>query len=599
MRSLENNQHILRMHIIGIAFALMYVTTSAEKPEKSLIRSRRAVIPVNAIPWPNNRIPYIIDRQYFDKNELRDLQSSIDVWNSETCVKFMPFNRGDKSWVRITDGTSCYSQYMGYKGTPGEQIVTLSRNGCRFYGLYLHELGHAIGLDHEHIRTDRDEYLKVDTAGVPDNLKSFFTRKTKNQLLVFDAPYDLQSVMHYGQSSFSVFADKAPIDVKDSKLRPLLKDVYVKDVSFWDVRAVNLNYDCKGRCRGSKPKCEFPGFIDKNCKCQTLEGFAKRRCVDNYGTSNCAKLADRLECYRNSSFMTANCRKTCGFCYVVKLSDLQKAPIVACKDHHEYCKDWSREGQCVKTASYMEMMCPESCGYCNKAKSSRLDSVSSNSAKNVDENCKDRYRYPADCEAWAKEGKCESNKLWMHFSCAKSCGVCRPSIGSKKTTSKPALEITATATVTTTTKKETGTTPPCKDLYGTVNCQSLAARNMCKSNKSWMAKQCPLTCGFCHLGETTPKPMTTTTIRTTIAKKPKAMITATTAHPMTTQLIETTNATKKTKSRMEKIEVANATVQYLEYCKIGDPPGKCPKYRANCRTAERFRECPNVCQNCE
>lgn len=68
------------------------------------------------------------------------------------------------------------------------------------YGLYLHELGHAIGLDHEHVRAERDEYLKVDTAGVSDNLKSFFTKKAKNQLLTFDSPYDLQSVMHYGQS---------------------------------------------------------------------------------------------------------------------------------------------------------------------------------------------------------------------------------------------------------------------------------------------------------------------------------------------------------------------------------------------------------------
>ncbi|VDO15036.1 unnamed protein product [Rodentolepis nana] len=586
------------MLIVWVAFALIYVTTSAEKSEKSLIRSRRAVIPVDAILWSYNRIPYIIDKLYFSKNELRDLQSSIDVWNSETCVNFVPYRRGDKSWVRITDGTSCYSQYMGFKGAPGEQIVTLSRNGCRFYGLYLHELGHVIGLDHEHVRADRDEYLNVDTDGVPDDMKSFFTRKTKNQLLAFDSPYDLQSIMHYGQSSFSVFADKTPIDVKDPKLRPLLKDVYEKDISFWDVRAVNLNYNCKEQCRGSKPKCEFPGFIDKNCKCQTLEGFSKRRCIDSYGASNCARLADQLECYRNSSFMTANCRKTCGFCYVAKLSDLQKVPLVACKDHHEHCKGWSREGQCAKTASYMEMMCPESCGYCNKTRSSHSASNSSNSGKNVDENCTDRYRYTADCEAWAKEGKCESNKLWMHFSCAKSCGVCGPSTGSKRTTVKPAHGMTTTTVAAPTTKADAAT-PPCKDIYGTVNCQSLAARNMCKSQKSWMMRQCSLTCGFCHLGETTQKPMTTTTIRKPIVKKPMTTLTTTTAHPMTTQLIKTKNTTNSTEFRRERIEVANATVQYLEYCKIGDPPGKCPKYRANCRTAESFRECPNICKNCD
>ncbi|VUZ47004.1 unnamed protein product, partial [Hymenolepis diminuta] len=196
----------------------------------------------------------------------------------------------------------------------------------------------------------------------------------------------------------------------------------------------------------------------------------------------------------------------------------------------------------------MEMMCPESCGYCNKTKnstkSSSTHSIFSGSAKNVDDNHKDRYRYPADCEAWAKEGKCESNKLWMHFNCAKSCG-------SKKTKITPASK---TTTTTTTTKEVTATIPICKDIYGTRNCQSLAAQNMCKSHKSWMMRQCAVTCGFCHLEGTTPKPMaitearTTTMIKSTTTKKPITMMITTTARPITTKLVKTTITTKQTES---------------------------------------------------
>ncbi|KAM7541120.1 hypothetical protein Aperf_G00000042594 [Anoplocephala perfoliata] len=317
-----------RMWSFWLIPTLILVTNATEQCGELPARSKRAVISVNAIKWPTPRIPYIIDKSYFGKQELQDLQTAIDVWNSETCVQFVPYRRNDKYWIRITNGASCMSEYIGYKGTPGEQKIYFSKNGCRFYGLYLHELGHAVGLDHEHVRADRDRYLQVNVVGVPDNQKSFFEKKPTHQLLTYDSPYDLQSIMHYGESSFSIDADEAPIEVKDKKLRPILRDVYIKDVSFWDIRTVNLHYRCGDRCRNVQPVCKFPGFVDKNCKCQTPSGFAKRRCVDNYGTSRCSKLAERLECYRNASFMTANCRKTCGFCYMDELSAIQETPKI-------------------------------------------------------------------------------------------------------------------------------------------------------------------------------------------------------------------------------------------------------------------------------
>ena len=55
-----------------------------------------------------------------------------------------------------------------------------------------------------------------------------------------------------------------------------------------------------------------------------LLGFSQRRCEDVYNTSVCMKLADKLECYRNASFMTAFCRKTCNFCYSDDISSIQE-----------------------------------------------------------------------------------------------------------------------------------------------------------------------------------------------------------------------------------------------------------------------------------
>uniref|UniRef100_A0A183SAV7 Metalloendopeptidase n=1 Tax=Schistocephalus solidus TaxID=70667 RepID=A0A183SAV7_SCHSO len=66
------------------------------------------------------------------------------------------------------------------------------------YGLVMHELGHVIGLDHEHIRADRDNFVDVSLEGVPRDYWGFYARKNQAELRIYGTPYDLQSVMHYG-----------------------------------------------------------------------------------------------------------------------------------------------------------------------------------------------------------------------------------------------------------------------------------------------------------------------------------------------------------------------------------------------------------------
>lgn len=86
-------------------------------------------------------------------------------------------------------------------------------------GNLCHEIMHALGLHHEHTRQDRDQYVIVQWGNILEGERAKGTRVGKNAALntvfgllegkeknfninkgnTLDLPYDLKSIMHYGE----------------------------------------------------------------------------------------------------------------------------------------------------------------------------------------------------------------------------------------------------------------------------------------------------------------------------------------------------------------------------------------------------------------
>eukprot|EP00931_Biecheleriopsis_adriatica_P043245 TRINITY_DN24731_c0_g1_i1.p1 TRINITY_DN24731_c0_g1~~TRINITY_DN24731_c0_g1_i1.p1 ORF type:complete len:594 (+),score=77.92 TRINITY_DN24731_c0_g1_i1:75-1784(+) len=81
------------------------------------------------------------------------------------------------------------------------QVLNLQSPGCDDVGTTLHELLHALGMDHEQSRPDRDTYITVHEDNIQFGKASQFSITRGADC---NRPYDILSLMHYGRSEFSV-----------------------------------------------------------------------------------------------------------------------------------------------------------------------------------------------------------------------------------------------------------------------------------------------------------------------------------------------------------------------------------------------------------
>ncbi|MCA1671804.1 MAG: hypothetical protein LC799_06230 [Actinobacteria bacterium] len=145
--------------------------------------------------WPNGIVPYEIKS---DLPSFQQVKEAIERWNSSGVpVQLIPRGEDDKDYVVFVASDRCSSR-KGRGG--GGQEIQLS-SGCRV-GVVLHEIGHAVGLAHEHSRHDRDQYLeKVGLENIyPEALYNFLPQPDNGDVL---GEYDFESIMHYSQMAFS------------------------------------------------------------------------------------------------------------------------------------------------------------------------------------------------------------------------------------------------------------------------------------------------------------------------------------------------------------------------------------------------------------
>ncbi len=191
-----------------------------------------AIRPKTTMIWPGGVVPYTFEPSVPTAYRA-PIQAAIDFYNSrevtaQTGVSFRPWQTGDSNYVSFRFQVHTWefaNSVIGMSGGLQPIIFYGPQNfragsGGAWTRTALHDLGHALGLRHEHQRPDRDAYIEFfpQNAAVPEELGDQIGAITQAGLqapsVLTQGPYDFNSRMHYRTWDFSLRPNALPVFLK-------------------------------------------------------------------------------------------------------------------------------------------------------------------------------------------------------------------------------------------------------------------------------------------------------------------------------------------------------------------------------------------------
>uniref|UniRef100_A0A183CGW6 Metalloendopeptidase n=1 Tax=Globodera pallida TaxID=36090 RepID=A0A183CGW6_GLOPA len=226
-------------------------------------------------------IKFVLDNS-FGASAQSTVRAAIREIQSKTCIRFVEVATSPSDahikYVNDYGLNSCANSYMG-KILP-LNIIRFKFALCgnmNMMGVVVHETLHTLGLHHEQVRPDRDDFITI----LWDNIDP----QDKYTHTSYGIRYDFSSVMHY---SYRATARQYWLKTMSAKVNPAVNDerMGIRDaLAQSDVDVLNRMY------------CTASDCVDEKVKCGTL--------------------ATQNKCYEGGTrdaWMAENCQKSCGFC---------------------------------------------------------------------------------------------------------------------------------------------------------------------------------------------------------------------------------------------------------------------------------------------
>jgi hypothetical protein len=185
--------------------------------------------------WPNATIPYMLVG--FSEEEQATIVSSMWLWEQSTGVNFQNVllekheEETNVLYILKSDEESDIDgiSTCGYQDDKIHMTI-LSKVTQQ---IVVHEMGHVLGLTHEHQRPDRDGHILINWGNIVNNasIKSQFLTNEPKYYDYKKYKYDFFSCMHYGNKSgtrsndLNTIESPVPVGIYDMPSRMDIKKV--------------------------------------------------------------------------------------------------------------------------------------------------------------------------------------------------------------------------------------------------------------------------------------------------------------------------------------------------------------------------------------
>jgi Astacin (Peptidase family M12A) len=235
--------------------------------------------------WPNGTVP-IKFADNISQTQRQIIWSATQDWERNGGMRFVA-HTNQEVYALITNkgpGSGCNAT-LGY--FRNEQMPFLNlEDACWSKPIAMHELGHVIGLVHEHQRPDRDDYIDITTTA------PWVTAKVESAVVT---PYDPTSAMHYCFSSLNYFNLKNVKFDDAVDLGSICRNDNDYKLSYWDREATKILYS-----KATNTAYTRAPVPPKKPTAQQLESI-RRAYLDGFGREpNAAEYADWSAQFMNS-----------------------------------------------------------------------------------------------------------------------------------------------------------------------------------------------------------------------------------------------------------------------------------------------------------
>ncbi|MBN2403924.1 MAG: M12 family metallopeptidase [Spirochaetes bacterium] len=164
-------------------------------------------------PWKDGIIPYYLKGE-FSKQDILNIREAMDSWENVCGVRFDKVRPRSSAYAIIRVSRQEWYSSIGENNSQCRMIFG------RYYSdidVIIHELGHCLGLVHEHQRPDRDTYVNIIWSNILSGKDYNFEIMDNPLYIEQDFDYDYESIMHYDPNAFSINGSPTII-AKDSSI---------------------------------------------------------------------------------------------------------------------------------------------------------------------------------------------------------------------------------------------------------------------------------------------------------------------------------------------------------------------------------------------